>query len=233
MFGNLSEDKFKEFSLKISGCEMTSPLWSSIRQRFIGKESVKDRYKSKNQTKPKKDLKSFPYEGDSFNGIIRALTRECGGNVEDKGVVLVTSTEGYGGPPKCVADLDDLNSIRYTNNEKNGFIQYDFKEKKVRPTFYSIRSRNAGKNDYHLQSWVIEGSNSGMNDWKVLDSQNNVKCLNSQNAFSTFEIKEKLNENEFYRFLRLRITGPNTCSSSQSYQICITGLEYFGLIVSN
>lgn len=162
MFGNLSEDKFKEFSLKISGCEMTSPLWSSIRQRFIGKESVKDRYKSKNQTKPKKDLKSFPYECDSFNGIIRALTRECGGNVEDKGVVLVTSTEGYGGPPKCAADLDDLNSIRYTNNEKNGFIQYDFKEKKVRPTFYSIRSRNAGKNDYHLQSWVIEGSNSGM-----------------------------------------------------------------------
>ena len=107
---------------------MTTPLWSSIRQRFIGQETAKDRYKPKTKT----GAKSFPYEGDSFNGIIRALTRECGGNVEDKGVVLVTSTEGYGGPPKCVADLDDLKSTRYTNGNKNGFIQYDFKEKKVR-----------------------------------------------------------------------------------------------------
>lgn len=207
---------------------MNVPLWCRIRQRFIGKETPKKRYSKQTKTDNKQNIKTVSYTGDNFNGIIKMLTRECGGNVEDKGIVLVTSTQGYGSPPKCVADLDDLSSTRYTNSDQNGFIQYDFKEKKVKPSYYTIRSRNANINNHHLKSWAIDGSNNGENDWKVLDTQDNVSYLNGPNAFHTFQIKENLGEKEFYRFLRLRITGPTT---SSSYQICITGIEFFGSII--
>lgn len=79
-----------------------------------------------------------------------------------------------------------------------------------------------------MKNWVIEGSNTGQNDWKILDSQNNVTCLDDKSVIHTFDIKEKLSNDEYYRFLRLRQTGP---SSVNYYQLCLSALEYFGSII--
>lgn len=128
---------------------------------------------------------------------------------------------------KNAVDLDNVQSQVITNSERNSWLMYDFKNLKVRPTHYSIRSRPCGSNNFHLKSWVIEGSND-QNNWIVLDYRNNIDKLNNKSAFSTFKINEYYSKNDFYRFLRLRQTGPNTAGN---HQLCLSSLEYFGSII--
>lgn len=224
----LSDDKFKDFIESFDATRMTASVWQKLCNRFLNVKNDK-RY-AKQKVEPKS--RQFLYDGNqsnSFHGIIHALTKECGGNVDDKGEVSVTALKVINSyPAKLTVDLDSISSGLITNCEKNSWLMYDFKNRKVRPTHYSIRSWAWSPNCHHLKDWVIEGSNTGGNDWKVLDSQNNVTCLNSISVFSTFKIKENLSSDEYYRFLRLRQTGKNFAGNDQ---LCLNSLEYFGSII--
>lgn len=49
---------------------------------------------------------------------------------------------------------------------------------------------------------------------QILDSRNDISILDDGNVSHTFDIQNELEENESYRFLRLRQTGPNTQGSN-------------------
>lgn len=221
-FSGLSDEKFKEFLEIFDPTKMTNSLWKKLCNRFLNKEINKDRYSGQ----------KFLFKGkesESFQGIIYQLTKECGGNVAEKGILSISSfPEHQSYPSKNAVDFENIQSQVITYGDNNAWLMYDFKEKKVQPTHYSIRSRPSGKGSDHPKNWVIEGSNTGGNDWKILDSQNDVTCLDDKSVFHTFEIKEKYSKDEFYRFLRLRQTGPN---SANCYQLCLSALEYFGTII--
>ncbi|KAK8849943.1 hypothetical protein M9Y10_018534 [Tritrichomonas musculus] len=98
-------------------------------------------------------------------------------------------------------------------------------------TKYSMRSRPDGnKGYYHLKSWVIEGSNTGNDDdWKTLDKKNSIGLLDGRSASQTFEIPSHLGQNEYFKCLRVRITGPNSYGENY-YNLISSALEYFGFI---
>lgn len=76
---------------------------------------------------------------------------------------------------------------------------------------------------------MIEWSNTGNdNEWKILDSQNNLPHLDDSGSFHRFKIGKNLSEDESYRFLGLWITGQNYAGNKQ---LCITALEYFGSLI--
>ena len=75
--------------------------------------------------------------------------------------------------------------------------------------------------------WIYKGSNTGENDWKTIDSQNNVDYLNWNGISHTFEIKTSNNQNEYYRYIRLKQTGLNKRNDNH---LSISALEYFGKI---
>lgn len=122
---------------------------------------------------------------------------------------------------------DFSNSLHFWSlSHTNAWLKYDFKDRKVHPTFYSIRTYSAGIGNSHLRSWVIEGSNTNNdNDWKVLDSRNNMTCLNNTDAEVTLKITENLDENESFRFLRFHQTGQNY---KNGFSLAISALEFFG-----
>lgn len=126
-----------------------------------------------------------------------------------------------------MVDLEDCHHYFASNGEQNSWFKYDFKDKKVRPICYSIRTHHiSGKNNCHLQHWLIEGSNTDRDDdWKILDSRNNITALNDANRICKFEFKEKLESSQSFRYLRLRQTGVNT---SGGHHLNISALEYFG-----
>ncbi|KAK8870903.1 hypothetical protein M9Y10_008815 [Tritrichomonas musculus] len=159
-----------------------------------------------------------------FRGIIHQMTEECGGNVSDKGRVNVTSSSFLFGNPKNAVDLDDNQTCFVSRNQTNSWLKYDFIYRKVRPSVYSIRSRNKPKGDHHPMNWVIEGSNTDSNDWTILDTRNNVTSLDDSCASQFFSIQKA---DTFYRYIRIRQTGPN--SANHNYLI-ISALEYFGSI---
>lgn len=75
---------------------------------------------------------------------------------------------------------------------------------------------------------MIEGSSTGDNDWKILDTRENISVLNAQSVTHVFDIQENLKSNEFYRFLRIRQTGKN---ANKDNYLGLSTLEYFGTII--
>ena len=174
------------------------------------------------------------YESSPLNGIISHLTRECGGNVDDKGIVSVTAStvqsEKY--RPKYVVDFET--EAYYASgpepllkNEASLWICYDFKERRVIPTSYSVKSHHFGPGHGHLKSWVIEVSEDGTkNSWVKIDQQDNNFELNGRGVVRNFRISNVPAES--FRFFRLRQTGPN---HRMEHYLAICALEIFGTLL--
>lgn len=229
---SLSDNKFQEFISNIVITKITTSPWMKLQKCFF--ISQEQRNAKKSNKRYTINANSFKFDGNEshrFEGIIRYLTKESGGNVAVNGTVKVTasSIQMSGQEPKFAVDFDDLKNYFHSNSEQNSWLQFDFGERKVRPTHYSIKSRpDGGKGYYHLKNWTIEGSNTANEkDWKTLDTRNDITCLDGSNAIHTFDIQTRLNPDEYFRYLRIRITGPN---SGNCYHLILSALEYFGSI---
>lgn len=226
-FTELSEEKLREFLDIYDFNEMTNSMWQKLFQCFFNHFNKKQN-RIKNQHSIKKEI--FEYienKTNQFEGIIHYLTEKYGGNVDEKGIVKVTSSSVYKKfKPRNVVDFTD--NINFSSSiEKNAWIMYDFIEKKVRPNFYSIRSLENKAGDGHLRSWVVEGSNDNK-DWVILDKRNNMKCMNNSLAEFTFKIENSENSDEFFRYLRLRSVGMNW---QNDQFLALVALEYFGSLI--
>ena len=169
----------------------------------------------------------FPfYEMRPLDGIITHLTRECDGNVHEKGVVNVTASSFLGGDkPENVVDLWSRSEF-CSNPSPNSWICYGLGEWRVTPTSYSIRSYGRGPGGEHLKTWVLEASNDGSEDsWAVVDSRENNSDLNSSYVIRNFAISAP--PSEVFRFIRLRQTGKNHKGNDYLY---LSALELFGAL---
>ena len=241
LIGNIPTNTQKR-PKKSSGSKQLQPFHGRRRSSSDSNESSNS--ESSFESKPIEDIPEEPYEirydnteSGRFSGIIQYLSDKCNGNVHKKGAVEVTSSsvlptlpfllfgnhDDYN-PYNCV-DLKDKKSCFESGDEEDSWICYDFQNLKVRPNSYSIRSYMNGDN--HLQSWCIEGSNDKEN-WTILDERRNETSLDGTGRTNTFTTNRNEYDEEFYRYLRLRQTGPSTINS---FVISISALEYFGSIV--
>lgn len=128
------------------------------------------------------------------------LSTKSGGNVSDKGIVDVTASAIYSGKlPKNAVDFDSNNYFRSSSSGGRAWLKYDFKDKKIRPTHYSIRTRN-DSDSQNPRTWAFEVPNTDQeNDWRTIDTKTNVSSVSKRNQSDTFEISTKLTSNESYR----------------------------------
>ena len=161
-----------------------------------------------------------------LNGIIAHLTREYGGNVADKGVVVATASSTQGrNPAKNALDLEEKSDF-FSAPQQNSWICYDFGKKRVIPTGYSIRSADSNPGGAHPKSWIFEGSNEGQQEWVPLDQRDNNNDLNGRSVTRNFSIT---GNTKSFRFLRFRQTGPNHMKFDT---LLLSALEVFGTLTS-
>jgi serine/threonine protein kinase len=129
--------------------------------------------KRKKTQKVKKGLRSknVDIEVDEaispLDGIIAHLTRDCGGNIPEHGVVKVTGSEVRRDRPEFAAkNAVDLgsDSVFYSGSELEQWLCYDFRDMVVFRTHYSIRSGG----EMSPGNWVVEGRKCEA-DWFELD----------------------------------------------------------------
>jgi hypothetical protein len=156
-------------------------------------------------------------EAKSLDGIILYLTKKHGGNVQEKGIVTTTSKSVYSDKPsdapKNVADLTS-DSYFLSKNEPGQWVCWDFRERRVRPTHYTIRG-------WDLKSWVVEGSLDGRS-WTEIDRQTDNQDFKDGNTVS-FAVS---NPAEF-RFIRLTQTCKNHLGDDY---LALHGVEFFGTL---
>lgn len=205
-------------------------------KHFISIVNPESRENIKNETRYVKQYNEIKVtfsgsQDDRFKGIISKLGNGNAKSAYENKIIDITASSYHNDsylPSKALEYENNYyyHSLDNGNYRNEGHIEWfcvDFKERKVKPYHYSIKSCPPG--GVNLQNWVLEGSNDG-ESWKDLDTQNGNKSLDGSSKANTFEVPNSQN-NKFYRYLRIRQTGVNT---ENNYKLIIASLEYFGLI---
>ena len=204
---------------------MTQALWARIARRLVGVpvRHPDDKIAAARFARPNMTFKFAP--SNPLDGIVAHLTRECNGNVHEKGVIEVTasSIETRHFAPKDVVSQKE-SSVFFTTSAEHSWICYDFKSRRVFPTSYCIRSiYDGGLGSSNLKSWAFEGSNDGQS-WCVLDHRENDSSLNARNVTMNFTVTSTESPSS-YRFLRIHQTGVNHANTNR---LALSSLEVFG-----
>jgi predicted nucleic acid-binding Zn-ribbon protein len=173
---------------------------------------------------------------DIPDGIIAHLTQMCGGNVNDRGVVTVTSSAVYQGDRQWAArhsvDLhsdsafasqcrDVAEDIPHT---PNNWICFDFRERRVVPTHYTIRSKHDKRpKPNHLQHWVLELSDDA-HEWVEIHRRENYSGIWGSNLTATFPVVGISGG----RYVRLTNIGRNHFGDDC---LIIAAFEIFGKLI--
>jgi hypothetical protein len=205
--------------------ELQSDFLTKADANILEERCVSRAYLDQEVSLLKRVIRRFvPISDSTLSGIIHHLTLEAGGHVHDLGVVAITADRPYDASPtyagKNVADFGS-NSYVDSATAENMWDCYDFKDKKVALTDYSIRSLYAGTAQ-QLKSWVIEVSND-LEHWTVADRRENRSELCGPNVVRTYPVSEPCTG----RYVRLRQIGVN---SSGHFITCISAFELFGAL---
>jgi hypothetical protein len=170
--------------------------------------------------KPEKSLRAVELpmkEAEPLDGVISYLTKKHGGDVQEKGIVALTSKSADTGPLASLKDVVDLNSpFGFCSKSGPGqWVCWDFGEMRVRPTHYTIKC-------HFLGSWVVEGSLDG-EGWTEIDRQTDSPAFNGSEGKGTFPVSKRAG----FRFLRLTQTD-----TDRSGRDCVQlqAVEFFGTL---
>jgi hypothetical protein len=169
------------------------------------------------------EFHSMPFRSDSIvDGLTSFLGRLHQGNAHDKGIISATGTPLSGGARHQARNATELDTDSYfcSGNSPNQWLAYDFKDTRVAATHYFLRSNGNEVGINHLRSWVLEASADGT-EWKEIDRQENVDCLNGSNRSCVFTIRSVVEA----RFIRRRSIGPTLNGSHYLY---VRAFELFG-----
>lgn len=225
-FCNLSEKSLELFINEFDINYLNYKIWSKICSCLIRSKNNDTKMNEKRYIKQHFD--EFIYnEGKEFDGIMKHLTVQTGGNIHDNKTIEITSSQPTNSQFVCknVVDYDNNNCYGSKDYLKESFICFDFKNKKIQLSDYSIMS-SSSRYDGFLKNWIIEVSNDGENFIEI-DRRSDNSQLNGFKKFATFTVQKK--SKEFYRFVRLRTTGESWHNSySCKIKNFIQAIEFFG-----
>lgn len=116
--------------------------------------------------------------------MLKFLLTESNGNISEKvGMTASSNLDSL-----IIVTQYDNNSCFQSYNEQNPWICFDFKDKKIIPTNYQMKSYCGGPSSYyHPRNWIVEGSNDN-SQWETLATENNCSYLNGFSNCFTFSI---------------------------------------------
>lgn len=219
IFTNISTAAIGEFIDHVPQADLTEEAWKSITRRLrqpIPKSQMIDQPGRYNNNK-----RFLPKGEKNFDGIIRHLLAESNGNITEKVNITASSNDYLAVNVTHFDQSDDFCS----SNAQNSWICFDFKDSRIVPTNYQIKSYNCASAD-HPKTWVIEGKKDENSQFENLGGESNCSYLNGQCVSHVFQIKNS-NEKEF-RFIRMRLTGPNWCNR---HYLQIGSFEIYGTLI--
>lgn len=236
-FCNLSDEAVDSFIDRFLIDDLNSEIWRAIFSRLSKSKqnSMSSKVKSegryeinggRNEEDENYEIKEIESASDhKLEGLMHFLTKETGGNIHDNGTIEITSNsiENDRRHPKNLVDYEILSAYS-SKKDTESIVCFDFKDKKIKLNSYSIRSSNNGPGSCHLRNWVVEVSND-KEKWEEVDRHSDDSALNGLGIIANFEVSKKLNG--FYRFIRLRQTGPSWANANRVYFYMV---DFFGKI---
>lgn len=235
-FTSLSKEKFVEVIELIEPNGITKTLWEKFFLCFnfnsienSPERPNKERYFSPENMKKLKIIQ-IPYDYElshQFEGIISYIKKLDDENFDHEVEITASSYRTGRSNPNNVTNISDQDVYFGSKNQENSWICLNFKNRKVRPNLYSIKSWSGPRGSHHLKNWKVQVSKDGIN-WENMDSRQNDTSLDGPGNTNTFDMRNLNNSREFYQYIKLIQTGPN---SGNTFYLNIKCLEFFGDIV--
>lgn len=211
-FKDVSAESIIEFIQHFPKEDLTEEIWRSLSQRLI--MPIENIFSDRQRKRyiPKK----FEPNGDNnFNGIIKYLLSYYNDDFNKRVYIIGNyySTENA----LNVTHYDNLNDCYVSNNQQNGWICFDFKENRIIPKYYQIRSGTYG----YPTDWKIECSDDALT-WDCLCIESSSYCKGN-NLSHVFAISNEVNEE--YRYIRIYQTKGN--------YFVINSMEFYGMFYIN
>ena len=219
-FENVKNETLEKFIDCFSYDDLNSGAWKSICCLIL-----RNRNRDVNPSRYGEAITEIKHEeGKEFQGIINYLCLQTGGNIYDNKTIDITAdsiiSDTY--HPKNLIDYENDNYYQ-VNNSPKAEICFDFKDKSVQLSSYSIKSGYTTENVRHLRNWAVDVSND-KKTWRNVDEHFEDSSVNGKFIIKTFKTKEKSN---FYRFVRFRILSVSWLNDYYSY---FNNLEFYGKI---
>jgi hypothetical protein len=138
------------------------------------------------------------HRGKGWLGLgpyIRSLWESSPPNVQDRGIVTITSKSADPAYPAANVAALDFYAPFCSTDEPNQWICWDFHEVRVRLTHYRLAT------DFYLKSWVVEGSVDG-ELWNEMDRRTDSAKFEVGN-----DVNFPVSKPSTCRFIRLTQTG--------------------------
>lgn len=232
LFINVTSNSMKEFLSVFEVSEMTGGTWNELSKRLC-KEIEKKQEQNESQREERyieddeeSEAVIFEYAEDKvFKGIFNHFQEKTGGQIEKEINFTASSVFSDSFHPQNVASFENQNKVFRSGNSENNWICFDFKEHRVVPTHYTIKSRKCRPNDIHPRSWVVEGS-ADESSWETIDAESNCSYLNGRNLVHTFALNHP--KTTKFRYIRMRCTGPDW---SNTYYLMLDSFEIYGRLI--
>lgn len=225
-FENVSCELIKEFISNYNIEFMNFKTWKALAIRL--EKEVKNENLTENRqihkyrkSKENKGIKFSPSNDNSFGGILNHLRTKSNGRIENE--VGITASSIYDNSD----NHQPRNAVCYENNnyQENNWLCFDFKEHRVIPTDYTIKTYNCLPNYRNLKSWAVEIS-SDKENWEVIDEENDCSYMNGCFLTHTFHIEKPPSKES--RYVRIKSTGP--CWNGE-YYFNIGKIEIYGTLI--
>lgn len=161
-----------------------------------------------------------------LNGIFNYFQNKTSNHIEKEINFYSSSAYNINCRPRNVALFGQQDKFFLSQNFPNSWILFDFRDHKILPTNYTIRTISYFDEIHgsrHLKSWIVEGSSDNEN-WEIIDEQLNCEYLRKNDAF-TFNIDE--NKSKEFNFIRLTQIDKNW--EDDDY-LAIESFEIFGVL---
>lgn len=219
LFENVTKERMKEFT-QIYKCKyMTNGTWNRLLKR-LELEVVNEKKDDiqNNRIHIGKDFSSS--DENAFNGILKYLKIQSNEQIQNE--INITASSIWEG------DYNPINVTQFDNNktfcskaELDNWLCFDFKERKIIPTEYTIMSAGSS----YPKSWVIECRNDN-DPWEIVDEIKNCDLLNRSDAVHTFKINNQTSKK--FQYFRIRQMGPTWQNFKYLY---IRSFEIYGRLI--
>lgn len=180
----------------------------------------------------------FENPKDTFDGIFTFLRNSIPNcdNLHDINIVDIQASSSKGTFQPSILCKENPGWFWSSKEEPNQWVKFDFKNCRIRPDHYSIQTISNSLSTKHLKNWVLEGTNADgftpsqvqENDpriiWTELDRRENNYDLSTLNSIAVFEVHDN---DQFYRYIRLRMIGPNHYGN---HTLAMKKFELFGTL---
>ena len=161
-------------------------------------------------------------DGKIFSGIFNHLKQFTNGeNPHEAGIIELSYSSSSHGDIQSLIESDSYVWFA-TQDIKNSYIMFDFKQRTVSLTGYSLKTHSYEGNG-HITGWKINGSNDKIT-WDEVDEVAMTELLGTLGAEHYFKLETP---SRFYRYFQLIQTRKNT---KGFYNLRLSRVEFFGSI---